>query len=411
MGVRDIFRGIKKRPFELAFVSSFSDLITQGFVALFICALADIIAGISLGVIEDYLKILPGLLVLIPGAIAMRGNIYASLGARMGSYLHTGELSPDLREREIFNQFLLASFTQTLVLSTLLAFIAKGVMILFGMPSISLWCLIFISICGGVLAGIFLFVATILISTTSFKKGWDPDNVTTPLITAIGDITTVPSIFLVTLIAMNIPHLLDTFSFMFFAICGLSLLASIKFSLSRTIVLQTLPIFLGCALLSTFSGLVLEKNIEYLIAFSVMFLVVPVFNEEGGNFGSILAARLSSSVRMGLLKPKLIPEKETIGMFSALLLLSLIVFPLIGILAHAIGVVIGFESPGLLRLILVCLGAGIIITVMSNIIAYYTTYLSVRRGLDPDNVVIPIITACMDILGTLALIGMLILLI
>ena len=44
------------------------------------------------------------------------------------------------------------------------------------------------------------------------------------------------------------------------------------------------------------------------------------------------------------------------------------------------------------------------ITLISSFIAYYTAYVSFKLGLDPDNVVIPLLTACMDIVGSTSLI-------
>jgi mgtE-like transporter len=53
-----------------------------------------------------------------------------------------------------------------------------------------------ISVLGGIFSGALLLPATILISIKSYENGWDPDNVTTPLIAASGDLFTIPSILL-----------------------------------------------------------------------------------------------------------------------------------------------------------------------------------------------------------------------
>ena len=49
----------------------------QGFVALFISSGGDLLAGLALVSMDSDLRNLPGLLVLIPAAIGMRGNIFA----------------------------------------------------------------------------------------------------------------------------------------------------------------------------------------------------------------------------------------------------------------------------------------------------------------------------------------------
>ena len=51
---------------------------------------ASLIAGLTLGGITGTLERLPGLLVLIPAAIAVRGTIFGAMGSRLGTAIHTG---------------------------------------------------------------------------------------------------------------------------------------------------------------------------------------------------------------------------------------------------------------------------------------------------------------------------------
>nr|WP_243687656.1 hypothetical protein [Methanobacterium formicicum] len=90
-------------PFTISnkFTNFFKDVsrvLGETFTALFICAIGDLIAGILLSGMTNTLEILPGLLVLIPGAIGMRGNIFGALGSRLGSNLHIGTLTPELKK-------------------------------------------------------------------------------------------------------------------------------------------------------------------------------------------------------------------------------------------------------------------------------------------------------------------------
>src|SRR6266511_1506365 len=48
------------------------------------------VAGFVLSVISDTLKRLPGLFILIPASVAMRGVIFGALGARLGTSTHAG---------------------------------------------------------------------------------------------------------------------------------------------------------------------------------------------------------------------------------------------------------------------------------------------------------------------------------
>ena len=54
----------------------------QGLVALVLSTVAGFIAGLTLSGIGDTLKALPGLIILIPAAVGMRGTIFGAIGAR-----------------------------------------------------------------------------------------------------------------------------------------------------------------------------------------------------------------------------------------------------------------------------------------------------------------------------------------
>src|SRR5918996_3112658 len=62
----------------------------QGFVAQLIASLGSLAGGLVLGSITGTLHRLPGLLVLIPAAVAIRGNIFGALGSRLGTSIHAG---------------------------------------------------------------------------------------------------------------------------------------------------------------------------------------------------------------------------------------------------------------------------------------------------------------------------------
>ena len=84
------------------FISEHSSVIKESFIALLICALGDLFAGIILGNMTFFLETFPGLLVIIPGAIGMRGNIFGSFASRLSTNLHIGIVSPKFELSEQF---------------------------------------------------------------------------------------------------------------------------------------------------------------------------------------------------------------------------------------------------------------------------------------------------------------------
>ena len=53
-------------------------------------AVASLVAGLILAAITGTLERLPGLLLLVPAAIAVKGNIFGALGSRLGTAIHAG---------------------------------------------------------------------------------------------------------------------------------------------------------------------------------------------------------------------------------------------------------------------------------------------------------------------------------
>src|SRR5690348_15953425 len=64
--------------------------VRAGFVALLISAGTGLIAGITLGKISTTIEELPGLIILVPAAVGMRGNVFGALGSRLGTSVHAG---------------------------------------------------------------------------------------------------------------------------------------------------------------------------------------------------------------------------------------------------------------------------------------------------------------------------------
>ncbi|KAF5431635.1 mgtE-like transporter, partial [Candidatus Methanophagaceae archaeon] len=181
-----------------SFFHSFSDVFRQTPFSLLFCSLTGLLAGIGLSLMTDMLKLLPGLMILIPPAIAMRGNIYSALVSRLGTSMHLGLFSPTLKKGSVLHLNAYASLLLTLFLSVVLGFLAKLVAEAFGVLGtnyITLSGFILISVIGGLISGFILLGISILVSITGYRRNWDLDNMSSPIITSAGDMITIPSLF------------------------------------------------------------------------------------------------------------------------------------------------------------------------------------------------------------------------
>src|SRR5947208_9866185 len=173
--------------------------VRQSLAALLVSSAGDLLAGLTLGAITHTLQDLPGLLVLVPAAIGMRGNIFGALGSRLGTAIHTGQFSLARRRETVVGQNVLASLTLTLSISLALAGLAKAVAVGFGLGhTISIADFVVISMLGGLISSVAVLGLTLGVAAASVRRGWDMDNVAAPLVTAAGDMVTLPSLYVAT---------------------------------------------------------------------------------------------------------------------------------------------------------------------------------------------------------------------
>src|SRR5438270_952890 len=182
-----------------ALLGSDAASVRQGLAALLVSSGGDLLAGLTLGAITGTLQELPGLLVLVPAAIGMRGNVFGALGSRLGTAIHAGTFRLSRRPDTVVGQNVLASLALARSVSLALAVLAKAVAVGFGLAhTISVVDFMVISIVGGAVSSAAVLALTLAVAAGAVRFGWDMDNVAAPLVTAAGDMVTLPSLFLAT---------------------------------------------------------------------------------------------------------------------------------------------------------------------------------------------------------------------
>lgn len=385
------------------FIQPDRNLLRQAAVILLICAMIDLFPGYFLGTFERYLVLVPGLLILLPPTVGLRGNTFGALAARLSSKLHLGTIEPRFRHNSEMKQQIIAAGIQLMVLSSLIPIAGTLMGLIAGVEIAPFHELLFISLLGGILSGILMIAISLSITFISFRKGWDPDNVSAPIIASTGDVLTIPILFLAAWITISISSSLVVFlaysSLVLLVIASGIFLLMIKGEY-RTIIKNALPIALGAIVLSSISGLILENNFSTMFQGTVFLLLIPAFNGQGGSIGSILGSRITSAAYLGTHKITLKPNTLSISTASTLWLISLMVFSAMAVGGYFLGTFAGVEIPFFPVLLLTMLAGATLISFVSSTAAYYLAYLSYKIGLDPDNVVIPLLTASMDIVGS-----------
>jgi len=376
----------------------------QGAAALAVSTFAGFVAGLVLGSMTGTLEALPGLLVLIPAAVGMRGNIMGAIGARLGTGVAAGLFQPSLRRGGLLAQNVEVGLLSAVVSSVYLVAIAKPVAAAFGERTVSFWDLVTISVLGGTLASVVILAVTVVLALQSFRRGWDLDAVATPMVTALGDMVTLPALFLASIVVRN-----DVANIVTATVClvaGVSaLVRAIGFSppQARRILLEMAGVLALAPLLDIAAGALLELHRSQFVAMPGLLILVPPFVSQAGALGGILSSRLSSKLQLGVVTARGRPEVPAVIDGSIVVILGTTIFTVIGACGWVLATITGRAHPSAAATVGVTLFGGLLVLPVTLVAGYYIAVLTARFGLDPDNHAVPIITSVLDLAGVAAL--------
>ena len=372
------------------------EIILASFPALFLCLLLDFFAGAFLG--KFFKKIMieyPIILVILPGLMGLRGNIYGSLASRFTTMLHLGEMNPTLKDKNV---------VKNIFISILLSLLPVTILWLVGVikvREVGIAVAVFlIVITSTIFTSLLLGYSTALATIIPFKKGVDPDAVAAPIVTSIADLITIPLLVGFMFLYEDTPK---TFYFLLVLAIILSLIVGKEFKIGkqeRKVFVEVLSIVGVLAFISSISGTLLESYSDIIHASIIFSVMYPAILDSTGNLGSVIGAKTSTRIHLGEIE-KLF-NKTTVIEIS----LYTISAAILGVLANliAIGVVkltlhthIGFVKPFLLLYPLLAFGV--------MWMAYFLAIAFDRLGLDPDNATVPTITTLADIFSTLFTVG------
>ena len=389
----------------------------MGLIALTIAATADLIAGLFLKSMEDIIMLIPGMMIMIYCAIGMRGNIFGAMGSRLGTSMHMGTFQMTFKKKSVLRSNVEAVLTLTLLLSAIMGVIGWLIAYRFFGCTIDMMQFTFISMVGGLLAGVIVLVFNIIIAREGFKRDWDVDNITAPLIAAAGDIATVPMIYVATIMARELDLvIIDVTCIILLIATAVSTYLILKrknprrkrMNEAKRIIKQSLPILTACILFEILAGVIIETETQSLVEYGVLLVLLPAFLNEGNALSGMLTSRLSSMLHLGTLDSAPLPPREAYENFAIMYILALVTFILIGSAAFLM------VQPSALpytQVIVTVLLAGMLTTTAINFLSYYVAVAAIKFKLDPDDHCIPITSSIMDVVGTAILVSVIALLI
>lgn len=380
--------------------------VRAGFVAHLLATATGLVAGLVLGSITHTLDLLPGLLVLVPAAVGLRGNVFGALGSRLGTLVATGSFRLTRRRDTPVGQNLEAAVALSLGVSLLLAVVAKAVAEAFGVRgSISVADFVVVSVVGALVPTAVVLGITVAVAALGVRREWDIDNVSVPVVTAAGDVITLPCLFLATFLVRDLPGWIPTALAVVAAAAGVVVLgAALRSRLPglRRIARESLPFLVTAGLISTLAGLTIQSRLGALSREPALLVVVPPLLSLSGSLAGILSARVSTKLHLGLVDPNRVAWGPVAPDLTLVFVVALPIYLVLGIAADVLAAVTGLASPGVLEMIEVVLLAGVMATAVTCVVAYGAALVTYRLGWDPDNNGVPLVSSASDFLGAAA---------
>ncbi|UCD19375.1 MAG: magnesium transporter [candidate division WOR-3 bacterium] len=379
-----------------------ADILLQATPVIILTSVGELFAGSILGKMHERLDLIPGLIILVPAVMGLRGNIGTALGSRMSASLHLGLVS----SRFALNRFNLgnieAGFLLSLMVSVIIGTFARLACQIFGLPSIPLINMVLIAIIASAMASLLLIPFTVTLTFFAFNKRLDPDNIVAPVIGMVGDVITVAVVF----IAADVVSRLEIGSAWTLLLLPVIAMAArrvpVRYRL-LSILKQSIPILIICTMLGVLAGIYLHWQYEKFYLIPGLLILVPQIIAKAGSIGGIFGARFSSALHLGYLKPYRVND-YVVKNFLGGIALAMVISPIVALITKFGADLFGIPIVPFVPLLLMNIFAIVAITFIIFILDFLTASLSYNVRIDPSNAVIPLVTSLGDIIGTVILV-------
>ncbi len=376
------------------FKGKLRDAFVLSLPALFLCLIFDFVGGAVLGKNWDIIKSdFPLIIFILPGLMDLRGNIFSALASRFTTALNLGRIR-SMREKEVTTQIVMAILSSKIPLIVLwvvgvivLGHIIQGIIVLL------------IVIASAIFIGVLLGYGTAAITIIPFRHGHDPDLIAAPLISSLADLITMPTMVYFALLYLSHPE-------SFFALAGvmiailIALIFIARFKKEHKRAFGELATIIGAmSLIEIITGKLLVTYQNIINAVIIVSVMWPSVNDSMGNFGSIIAAKISTRIHLEGIES--VFSRETVYDFISLIILA----PIIGYLTNLISMwVVRYYIHKPARMLWHFLLGFPVVILISMLIGLGMAVLAHKFNWDPDNVAIPVVTTLSDVIGTLFLV-------
>jgi len=167
----------------------------------------------------------------------------------------------------------------------------------------------------------------------------------------------------------------------------------------ESIIIVTISSLMGLS-----SGILLSGNEAILYTVPVLLLVLPALNSLIGDVSTVLVSRLTTHLYIGTLQPKIQKSKRLKEDFYGLFLTLLLSLGALIFLGYLVSMISGIQIVNPLLIIFIVSITVLLIFAIMFILSFISAIVLFKRGMDPNNLLIPFVTSLADFLTPLFLI-------
>jgi mgtE-like transporter len=377
--------------------------------------IAGLIAGFLLAYQLNIFEHYSWALALYPALISTR-IINGLLSGRMSTALHLGTIYPKFSgNTKTFHKLIHAVVVLTLVTSFAVSVISLFFGYLFLGVRLTDFPLILSVMVATLATGLLFSIITIKVAFVSFKRGLDPDIVVYPVIATSASIFITLCYVGVLKLATFLPGVLMVAAIGFahvFLVLYLLLKDWKDPEFIRTVresILMLLLVALIVTLTGTiFGGLTRFTQSEIAMIYPALLTAYPALINNISNVGSVVGSTANTKLALGLLKPNFNAMKDHAKNIMSAWLASFLIFVILALISLAVNNVTSLTS--IVDVLATIWVSNVIAVIGIVLVSFGIAILTFRKGLNPENFVIPLETSSATVIMSAALLVTLLLL-
>lgn len=364
-----------------------------------------LIAGFTIALQLGVFQISPWAIALYPAVVSVKGVITGLLTGRLSTALHLGTVYPKFfGNTKTFYNLIGAMVVLTLATSATISAISIVFGTLFWGITIAEFPAILTVMVATLSLGLIITLITVKVTFISFKKSLDPDTIVYPAISTVADI--VITFLYIGVLNLYFSSSVGEWAIIIFGLINVFLvLIILPRNLRETeflkIIKESLPTMLLVAFMVNITGTVLKGISNLADGRREIYTVYPAIIDMMGDVGLVVGSAATTKLALGVLAPSFSSIKNHAKNIFSAWTASLVLFAVLGLLSLAINGM--FSLQGISSLLLILFVSNVIAFTVIVLLSYGIAILTFKRGLDPDNFVLPIGSSLADSITTIAL--------